>query len=193
MDQDGSLNISFDEWRDFLLYAPTNDIHELIRYWRHSTASTFSTILFSFLIIYLSVFVPLDDAVHSYPHTNIPILKKYTVTVWIEKIIREKEMKNRLKTSGIIRFLFYFFFQSVFNNLMHRYLTFQYYFFLRITLRRKRSRLYSPTALAAYEYPAIGRGRGLGYPRLAAVMYNVTYKRATRVSRTDLDSHDQLL
>jgi solute carrier family 25 phosphate transporter 23/24/25/41 len=43
MDKDGSLNISFNEWRDFLLYAPTTDIHELIQYWRHSTVS------FSFL------------------------------------------------------------------------------------------------------------------------------------------------
>ncbi|XP_012286684.1 calcium-binding mitochondrial carrier protein SCaMC-2 isoform X1 [Orussus abietinus] len=37
MDKDGSLNISFNEWRDFLLYAPGTDIHELIQYWRHST------------------------------------------------------------------------------------------------------------------------------------------------------------
>ncbi|KAK9882386.1 hypothetical protein WA026_020909 [Henosepilachna vigintioctopunctata] len=37
MDQDGSLNISFDEWRDFLLMAPAHDIHQLINYWRHST------------------------------------------------------------------------------------------------------------------------------------------------------------
>ncbi|KAL3284804.1 hypothetical protein HHI36_018944 [Cryptolaemus montrouzieri] len=37
MDQDGSLNISFDEWRDFLLLAPSQDIHQLIKYWRHST------------------------------------------------------------------------------------------------------------------------------------------------------------
>lgn len=37
MDQDGSLNISYDEWRDYLLYAPTANIHELINYWRHST------------------------------------------------------------------------------------------------------------------------------------------------------------
>ncbi|XP_044766769.1 calcium-binding mitochondrial carrier protein SCaMC-2 isoform X2 [Coccinella septempunctata] len=37
MDQDGSLNISFDEWRDFLLLAPSHDIHQLIKYWRHST------------------------------------------------------------------------------------------------------------------------------------------------------------
>ncbi|KAK2581121.1 hypothetical protein KPH14_007938 [Odynerus spinipes] len=39
MDQDGSLNISFNEWRDFLLYAPSSNIHELIQYWRHSTVS----------------------------------------------------------------------------------------------------------------------------------------------------------
>ncbi|XP_014278972.1 mitochondrial adenyl nucleotide antiporter SLC25A23 isoform X2 [Halyomorpha halys] len=37
MDQDGSLEISYNEWRDFLLYAPSTDIHDLIRFWRHST------------------------------------------------------------------------------------------------------------------------------------------------------------
>lgn len=37
MDRDGSLNISFDEWRDYLMYAPSTNIHELIKYWRHST------------------------------------------------------------------------------------------------------------------------------------------------------------
>ncbi|XP_034942907.1 calcium-binding mitochondrial carrier protein SCaMC-2 isoform X1 [Chelonus insularis] len=36
MDQDGSLSINFNEWRDFLLYAPS-DIREIIKYWRHST------------------------------------------------------------------------------------------------------------------------------------------------------------
>uniref|UniRef100_A0A4Y0BLV9 EF-hand domain-containing protein n=1 Tax=Anopheles funestus TaxID=62324 RepID=A0A4Y0BLV9_ANOFN len=40
MDKDGSLNISYDEWRDFLLLAPSSDIHELVKYWRHSTVST---------------------------------------------------------------------------------------------------------------------------------------------------------
>jgi hypothetical protein len=39
MDQDGSLAISFDEWRDFLLYAPSTDIIEIINYWRHSMVS----------------------------------------------------------------------------------------------------------------------------------------------------------
>ncbi|XP_065086560.1 mitochondrial adenyl nucleotide antiporter SLC25A25 isoform X1 [Ochlerotatus camptorhynchus] len=37
MDTDGSLNISYDEWRDFLLLAPSSDLHELVKYWRHST------------------------------------------------------------------------------------------------------------------------------------------------------------
>lgn len=41
MDKDGSLNISYDEWRDFLLLAPSADIHELVKYWRHSTVSRF--------------------------------------------------------------------------------------------------------------------------------------------------------
>lgn len=39
MDSDGSLNISFDEWRDFLLLADSSNIHDLISYWRHSTVS----------------------------------------------------------------------------------------------------------------------------------------------------------
>lgn len=43
MDQDGSLNISYDEWRDFLLLAPSHDIQSLILYWRHSTVSEFIT------------------------------------------------------------------------------------------------------------------------------------------------------
>ncbi|EAT44005.1 AAEL004589-PA [Aedes aegypti] len=37
MDKDGSLNIDYDEWRDFLLLAPSSDLHELVKYWRHST------------------------------------------------------------------------------------------------------------------------------------------------------------
>lgn len=41
MDQDGSLNISFNEWRDFLLLAPSDNIHDIIKYWRHSTVSYF--------------------------------------------------------------------------------------------------------------------------------------------------------
>ncbi|XP_032664163.1 calcium-binding mitochondrial carrier protein SCaMC-2 isoform X2 [Odontomachus brunneus] len=37
MDQDGSLNISFDEWRDFLLYAPSTTLRDIIEYWHHTT------------------------------------------------------------------------------------------------------------------------------------------------------------
>lgn len=52
MDQDGSLNISYDEWRDFLLLAPSTDIHGLIKFWRHSTVSNigllFTTMQFLF-------------------------------------------------------------------------------------------------------------------------------------------------
>lgn len=46
MDQDGSLNISFNEWRDFLLLAPSSDIHDLIKFWRHSTVSTLISVCF---------------------------------------------------------------------------------------------------------------------------------------------------
>ncbi|XP_050450565.1 calcium-binding mitochondrial carrier protein SCaMC-2 isoform X1 [Cataglyphis hispanica] len=37
MDQDGSLKISFDEWRDFLLYAPSTTLFDIIEYWHHTT------------------------------------------------------------------------------------------------------------------------------------------------------------
>lgn len=37
MDQDKSLNISYDEWRDFLLLAPSTDLHDILKFWRHST------------------------------------------------------------------------------------------------------------------------------------------------------------
>lgn len=37
IDSDDSLVISYDEWRDFLLLAPSTDIHGLIKFWRHST------------------------------------------------------------------------------------------------------------------------------------------------------------
>lgn len=50
MDKDGSLEISFNEWRDFLLYAPSTDIHELILYWRHSTVSTIPLFLYKLFV-----------------------------------------------------------------------------------------------------------------------------------------------
>lgn len=39
MDKDGSLEISFNEWRDFLLFHPTTDLRDIMQYWRHSTVS----------------------------------------------------------------------------------------------------------------------------------------------------------
>jgi hypothetical protein len=45
MDQDNSLQISFDEWRSFFMSNPvmlesvTNDPHEMLRYWRSATVS----------------------------------------------------------------------------------------------------------------------------------------------------------
>ncbi|XP_022162178.1 calcium-binding mitochondrial carrier protein SCaMC-1-A-like [Myzus persicae] len=41
MDKDGSLEISFEEWRDFLLYCPHTHLHNLIKYWRHSALIDF--------------------------------------------------------------------------------------------------------------------------------------------------------
>lgn len=45
MDTDGTLDITFDEWRDYLLYAPSTDLRDIISYWRHSTVSTILFVL----------------------------------------------------------------------------------------------------------------------------------------------------
>lgn len=37
VDQNDTLIISYDEWRDFLLLAPSHDIHHIINFWRHSS------------------------------------------------------------------------------------------------------------------------------------------------------------
>lgn len=37
VDQDDTLAISYDEWRDFLLLAPSHDILVILKFWRHST------------------------------------------------------------------------------------------------------------------------------------------------------------
>lgn len=37
IDKDDTLFISYDEWRYFLLLAPSHDIHHIIRFWRHSS------------------------------------------------------------------------------------------------------------------------------------------------------------
>ncbi|KAF2359649.1 Mitochondrial substrate/solute carrier [Trinorchestia longiramus] len=37
MDKDGTLEISFDEWRDYLLFHPSANLQDIILYWRHAT------------------------------------------------------------------------------------------------------------------------------------------------------------
>lgn len=37
MDKDGTLKIDWDEWREYLLLHPSQSIHDIIAYWRHST------------------------------------------------------------------------------------------------------------------------------------------------------------
>lgn len=50
MDTDGTLDITFDEWRNYLLYAPSTDIRDLIGYWRHSTVSTILIFLYHYSV-----------------------------------------------------------------------------------------------------------------------------------------------
>ncbi|TPP61110.1 Calcium-binding mitochondrial carrier protein SCaMC-1 [Fasciola gigantica] len=38
MDKDGSLNIDFDEWRNFLLFSGTSRIDEIFQYWKRASA-----------------------------------------------------------------------------------------------------------------------------------------------------------
>ncbi|KAG1659261.1 Calcium-binding mitochondrial carrier protein SCaMC-2-B [Nymphon striatum] len=37
IDKDGSLDIGFDEWRDYLLFHPSSELHDIILFWRHAT------------------------------------------------------------------------------------------------------------------------------------------------------------
>ena len=37
MDRDGTLDISFNEWRDYLLFHPSANLRDIIHYWRHAT------------------------------------------------------------------------------------------------------------------------------------------------------------
>ena len=34
IDDDGSLDISFEEWRNYLMFHPSSDISDIIEYWR---------------------------------------------------------------------------------------------------------------------------------------------------------------
>ncbi|KAL5012774.1 hypothetical protein ScPMuIL_011325 [Solemya velum] len=37
MDKDGTLKIDWNEWREYLLLSPHQNIHDLLHYWRHAT------------------------------------------------------------------------------------------------------------------------------------------------------------
>ncbi|KAJ8300124.1 hypothetical protein KUTeg_021643 [Tegillarca granosa] len=37
MDKDGTLKIDWTEWRDYLILSPTQNIHDILHYWRHAT------------------------------------------------------------------------------------------------------------------------------------------------------------
>uniref|UniRef100_T1JKC1 EF-hand domain-containing protein n=1 Tax=Strigamia maritima TaxID=126957 RepID=T1JKC1_STRMM len=37
MDRDGTLEIDFDEWRDYLLFHSSTDLHDIMKSWRHAT------------------------------------------------------------------------------------------------------------------------------------------------------------
>ncbi|CAG7716255.1 unnamed protein product [Allacma fusca] len=35
--EDGSVEITWEEWRDYLILSPSADLHDVFRYWRHAT------------------------------------------------------------------------------------------------------------------------------------------------------------
>ena len=37
IDENGSLDISFEEWRDYLLFHPSSNMDEIIKYWRRES------------------------------------------------------------------------------------------------------------------------------------------------------------
>jgi len=39
--KDNSLDISFEEWRDYLLFHPSAELHDIITHWRHNSVSLF--------------------------------------------------------------------------------------------------------------------------------------------------------
>jgi solute carrier family 25 phosphate transporter 23/24/25/41 len=38
MDKDGTLTISWEEWREYLLLQPVETVREIFRIWRHATS-----------------------------------------------------------------------------------------------------------------------------------------------------------
>ncbi|XP_054710447.1 calcium-binding mitochondrial carrier protein SCaMC-2-like [Uloborus diversus] len=60
MDKDDSSTITFNEWRDYLLFLPSFELHELLRSWRHAT----------FLDLGENVLVP-EDFTENEMHTGM--------------------------------------------------------------------------------------------------------------------------
>ena len=40
INEDNSLDISFEEWRDYLLFHPSSDLADIISHWRNHTVSS---------------------------------------------------------------------------------------------------------------------------------------------------------
>lgn len=49
MDKNGTMTIDWNEWRDYHLLHPADNIPEIILYWKHSTVS----LIWVFLCTYL--------------------------------------------------------------------------------------------------------------------------------------------
>ncbi|CAH0383440.1 unnamed protein product [Bemisia tabaci] len=75
MDKDGSLEISFNEWRDYLLYAPTTDIRDLINYWRHSTPNSLASCALCF--VYPS------ECIHKRVHFDLGRTVGWESVIWV--------------------------------------------------------------------------------------------------------------
>jgi len=43
MGEEGRLEISWEDWRDYLLMSPSAELHEIVHFWRHATVSTIQT------------------------------------------------------------------------------------------------------------------------------------------------------
>lgn len=96
MDQDGSLNITYDEWRDYLLYAPTTDIRGLITYWRHSTVSFY----FQILLLFLYHLIFFHNQIRIYFYFAISVLLKFTLCTIVLFLLNMNYLVLRLPIDG---------------------------------------------------------------------------------------------
>lgn len=82
MDKDGTLKIDWTEWRDYLILSPTQNIHDILHYWRHATVRItillpwkqclLITILIFILILFVKFnIIPANIAYHSIMYISI--------------------------------------------------------------------------------------------------------------------------